>query len=66
MLSEIKRAASLDQQCKVTESTDQKWDVSQEQDTLPQTRYQKVPYLDSSPTTNNLLKITDTLQKEAL
>lgn len=63
MLSEIKRAASLGQQCKVTESTDQKWDVSQEQDTLSQTCYQKVPYLDSSPTINKLLKITDVAKR---
>lgn len=69
MLSEKKRTASLGQQCKMTESTDQKWGVSQEkdpeQDTLSQTYYQEVPYLDSSPTTTNLLKITDMLQKEA-
>lgn len=65
MLSEIKRAASLGQQGRATESTDQKWDGSQEQDTLSQTCYQKVPYLDSSPKINNLLKITDMLQTEA-
>ncbi|KAM6412903.1 sperm-associated microtubule inner protein 4 [Pluvialis apricaria] len=66
MLSKIKTAASLGQQRKVTESTDQKWDVSQEQTTLPQTCYQKVHYLDTWPRGNKLQKITDTLQTEAL
>ncbi|KAM6104170.1 LOW QUALITY PROTEIN: sperm-associated microtubule inner protein 4 [Theristicus caerulescens] len=65
MLSKIKMA-SLGQQSKVTESTDQKWDVSQEQATLSPTCYQKVHYLDTRPPINKLQKITDTLQTEAL
>lgn len=66
MLSKIKIVSSLGQQRKVTESTDQKWDVSQEQTTLPQTCYQKVHYLDTRPQKNKLQKITDTLETEAL
>ncbi|KGL88740.1 Uncharacterized protein C7orf31, partial [Charadrius vociferus] len=48
------------------QSSNQKWDVSQEQTTLPQTCYQKVHYLDTRPQKNKLQKITDTLQTEAL
>ncbi|KFQ69275.1 Uncharacterized protein C7orf31, partial [Phaethon lepturus] len=47
-------------------SSNQKWDVSQEQATLSQTCYQKVHYLDTRPRINKLQKITDTLQTEAL
>lgn len=68
MLSE-KKKNSQPRSAVQNDSTDQKWGVSQEkdpeQDTLSQTYYQEVPYLDSSPTTTNLLKITDMLQKEA-
>ncbi|KAM6374904.1 sperm-associated microtubule inner protein 4 [Alca torda] len=66
MLSKINTAASLGQQQKVTESTDQKWDVSQKQRTLSQTCYQKVHYLDTRPQINKLQKNTDTLQTETL
>uniref|UniRef100_A0A8C0ASY2 Chromosome 7 open reading frame 31 n=1 Tax=Buteo japonicus TaxID=224669 RepID=A0A8C0ASY2_9AVES len=66
MLSKIKTVASLGQQRKVTENTDKKWDVSQEQATLSQTCYQKVHYLDTRPPIYKLQNITDTLQTEAL
>ncbi|KAM9302494.1 LOW QUALITY PROTEIN: sperm-associated microtubule inner protein 4 [Morus bassanus] len=66
ILSKIKTVASTRQQCKATECTDQKWDVSQEQATLSQTCYHKVHYLDTWPPINKLQKITDTLQTEAL
>uniref|UniRef100_A0A663EK02 Sperm microtubule inner protein 4 n=1 Tax=Aquila chrysaetos chrysaetos TaxID=223781 RepID=A0A663EK02_AQUCH len=66
MMSKIKTVASLGQQHKVTENTDQKWDVSQEQATVSQTCYQKVHYLDTRPPIYKLQKITDTLQTEAL
>ena len=65
-LSKIKTAASLGWQCKVTESMDQKWEVSQEKATLSQTCYQKVHYLDTRLQISKLQKITDTLQTEAL
>ena len=57
MLSKIKTVASLGQHRKVTESTDQKWDVSQEQATLSQTCYQTVHYLDTRLPINELRHI---------
>uniref|UniRef100_A0A8B9PS64 Chromosome 7 open reading frame 31 n=1 Tax=Apteryx owenii TaxID=8824 RepID=A0A8B9PS64_APTOW len=63
-LSKIKATAS--QQCKVTDNTDQKWDVSQEQAHLSQICYQKDDYLDTKPPANKFQKIIDTWQTEAL
>lgn len=56
MLSKIKPVASQGQQRKVTESPDEKQDVSQEQATLSQTCYHKVHYLDTRPPINKLQK----------
>ncbi|XP_025959509.2 sperm-associated microtubule inner protein 4 [Dromaius novaehollandiae] len=64
MLSKIK--ATANEQCKVTENTDQKWDVSQKQAHLSQISYQKDDYLDTRPPANKFQKITDAWQTEAL
>ncbi|KFV82106.1 Uncharacterized protein C7orf31, partial [Struthio camelus australis] len=63
-LSKIKARAS--QQCKVTENTNQKGDVRQEQAHLSQIYYQKDDYLDTKPPANKFQKIIDTRQTEAL
>ncbi|KAM8810888.1 sperm-associated microtubule inner protein 4 [Eudromia elegans] len=61
-----KSKATTSPQCKVTENTDQQWDVSPERADLSQIHYQKDGYLDARPPANEFQKVLDTQQAEEL
>ncbi|KGL81249.1 Uncharacterized protein C7orf31, partial [Tinamus guttatus] len=61
-----KLKATASPQWKVTENTDQQWDVNQEQADLPRVCYQKDSYLDARPPASKFQKVIDTQQTEEL